>query len=135
MNSQYYQNRRSSFLDNIELYIMEPDDIISHRGLENRSPWSSVQFDPVRQIIKDGKFAAFISKTRGIKRYSIEDKPGFKVLESEIRHERTYDFDQLTSGENLEFDIFIKIPPVKERTARINIKSIEKAKMHVVEPE
>ena len=114
---------------------MEPDDFISHRELENRSPWSSVQFDPARRIIREGRFAVFGSKTRGIKRYSSDDKPEFKVLKSEIRHEHTYDFDQSTPGENLEFDIFIKMPPVKERTARIKIKSIEKAKMRFVEPE
>lgn len=135
MNRQYYQNRRSSFLNNFELYLMEPDNIISHRGLENKSTWSSVRLDPARQIIREGKFAAFGSKTRGIKRYSSRDKPELKVLESEIRPEHTYDFDQLTPGENLEFDIFIKMPPVKERTARIKIKSIEKAKMRFVEPE
>ena len=135
MISQYYQNRRSSILSDLKLYTMEPDDFISHKKFENRSPWFYVQFDSARKIIRKRRFASFGSKTRGIKHYFSDDKPEFKVLESEIGHEHTYNFDQLTHGENLEFDIFIKMPPVKERTARIKIKSIEKAKMRFVEPE
>lgn len=39
-----------------------------------------------------------------------------------------------THEENLEYDVFIQMPPVKKWTARIKIKSIENAKMHIVEP-
>lgn len=135
MNSQYSQTRRTSFLDNFELYNTSPDEIFSHRGLENRSLWSSDKFNHTGQIFRDKRFTAFVSKTRRIKRYSSEVKPELKVLKSEIRYEHANNFDQLNTEENLEFDIFIKMPPVKERTARIKIKRIEKAKMRVVEPE
>ncbi|MDP3105610.1 MAG: hypothetical protein Q8M95_13500 [Candidatus Methanoperedens sp.] len=39
-----------------------------------------------------------------------------------------------THEENLEYDVFIQMPPVKKWTSRIKIKSIENAKMHIVEP-
>jgi hypothetical protein len=39
-----------------------------------------------------------------------------------------------THEENLEYDVFIHMPPVKKWTARIKIKNIENAKMHIVEP-
>ena len=114
---------------------MSPDDILSHRGLENRSLWSFNKLDPARQIIRGRKLSALRRKTRGIKHYSSKVKPKLKLLTSEIRHEHAINFDQLNTEENLEFDIFIKMPPVKERAARIKIKRIENAKMRVVEPE
>jgi hypothetical protein len=55
--------------------------------------------------------------------------------ESEIGLETINDVDELTTEENLEYDIFIKMPPVKVRTARIRIKSIEKGTINIVEPE
>lgn len=39
-----------------------------------------------------------------------------------------------THEENIEHDVFVKMPPVKKWTARVRIKSIENAKMHIVEP-
>ena len=135
MNSQYSQTRITSILDNLELYNMRPDEIFSHSGLENRYIRSSDKFNHVGQNIVRRKYTAFRSKTRRIKRYSSEVKPELKVLKSEIRHEHVNNFNQLNTEENLEFDIFIKMPPVKERVARIKIKRIEKAKMHFVEPE
>ncbi len=36
--------------------------------------------------------------------------------------------------ENLEYDVFIQMPPIKKWTARVKIKSIENARMNVVEP-
>ena len=135
MNSQYSQTRITSILDNLELYNMRPDEIFSHSGLENRYIWSSDKFNHIGQNIARRKYTAFRSKTRRIKRYSSEVKPELKVLKSEIRHEHVNNFNQLNTEENLEFDIFIKMPPVKERVARIKIKRIEKAKMRFVEPE
>lgn len=37
--------------------------------------------------------------------------------------------------ENVEYDEFIQMSPAKTWTTRIRIKSIEKAKMRIVEPE
>ncbi|MCZ7357000.1 MAG: hypothetical protein O8C66_16175 [Candidatus Methanoperedens sp.] len=39
-----------------------------------------------------------------------------------------------THEENLEYDVFIQMPPIKKWTARVKIKSIENAKMNIVEP-
>jgi hypothetical protein len=35
----------------------------------------------------------------------------------------------------LEFDIVVKMSPKKEWTARMKVKSVEKATPHIVEPE
>jgi len=35
----------------------------------------------------------------------------------------------------LEFDIVVQMPPIKEWSARLRVKSIEKATPHIVEPE
>ena len=35
----------------------------------------------------------------------------------------------------LELDIVLQIPPIREQTARVKVKSVEKAKPHIVEPE
>lgn len=37
--------------------------------------------------------------------------------------------------EILEHEIIVRMPPVKEYTKRVRIKSIEKGKPHIVEPE
>ncbi len=133
MNNQYSQTRRNSVLYNLKLFNMSPDDIFSHRGPENRYLWSSDELDnPARQIIKERKLAR---KTRGIKHYSSKVEPKListSEIRPEISHEHAINFDQLNTEE--EFDIFIKMPPVKERTARIKIKKIENATMRVVEP-
>lgn len=42
--------------------------------------------------------------------------------------------NRATHEENLEHDVFVEMPPVKKWTARVRIKSIENAKMHIVEP-
>lgn len=36
---------------------------------------------------------------------------------------------------DIEFDIVVRVPPVKEQTILVRVKSIEKAIPHVVEPE
>ena len=35
----------------------------------------------------------------------------------------------------LEFDIVVRMPPLREWSARVKVKSVEKAKPHIVEPE
>jgi len=35
----------------------------------------------------------------------------------------------------LEFDIVVQMPPIKEWSARLRVKSVEKATPHIVEPE
>ena len=37
--------------------------------------------------------------------------------------------------EDMEFDIVVRMPPVKEQTVLVRVKSIERATPHVVEPE
>ena len=37
--------------------------------------------------------------------------------------------------EDMEFDIVVRMPPVKEQTVLVRVKSIERATLHVVEPE
>ncbi len=43
--------------------------------------------------------------------------------------------DEIILEEMLEFDVFVRMPPVKEYTVRVKIKSVEKAIPHIVEPE
>ena len=134
MNNQCYQTRITSISDNLELCNMHPDEIFSHRGLENMSTRYSDKINRVGQNIVKPEYTSFRGKTRRIKRHSSKVKPELNVLKSEIRHEHANNFDLLNTEENIEFDIFIKMPPVKERVARIKIKRIEKAKMRFVEP-
>lgn len=37
--------------------------------------------------------------------------------------------------EDIECDIIVRMPPIKEQTIRAKIKSAEKATLHIVEPE
>ena len=41
----------------------------------------------------------------------------------------------LKDQEQVEFDIFVRTPPVKTQTIRVKINSVEKATPRVVEPE
>lgn len=43
--------------------------------------------------------------------------------------------EKAISEEVLEYDVFVKMPPIKEQIVRAKIKSIEKASIHIVEPE
>lgn len=43
--------------------------------------------------------------------------------------------EEIIPEEMLEFDVFVRMPPVKEYTIRVKIKSVEKAIPHIVEPE
>lgn len=44
-------------------------------------------------------------------------------------------FKEVIPEEMLEFDIVVWMPPVREYTARVKIKSVEKATPRIVEPE
>lgn len=44
-------------------------------------------------------------------------------------------FEKVIPEEILEFDIGVRMPPIKEWTARVRIKSVERATPHIVEPE
>lgn len=133
MSYQIFQNRRSTFLEEIETFVIEPETIHKHREFD--AFWSP--HNPAKRIIGIGETEAFRRRNRYAKPKShfFEDKPEFKVLESEKKHEQIYDFDELNFSEELEYDVYVKMPPVKERTIKIKIKSIEKAEMLVVEPE
>lgn len=52
-------------------------------------------------------------------------------IETEIT---SYD-EVIKSDENLEYNIFVKIPPIKKWTSRIKVKNIRKASPKCVEPE
>jgi len=56
----------------------------------------------------------------------------------ELKKETTLNEEilEITIPENmLEFDIVVKMSPKKEWTARMKVKSVEKATPHIVEPE
>ncbi len=55
----------------------------------------------------------------------------FEVRNETFRQETTEFFPE----EELEFNIFVRMPPVKRWTARVRVKNIRKATPHVSEPE
>ena len=44
-------------------------------------------------------------------------------------------FDEIIAAEMLEHDFVVQMPPVREYTVRVRIKSIEKATPYIVGPE
>jgi len=56
----------------------------------------------------------------------------------EIKNETSMFEEELMKKEHpddmLEFDIIVRIPPIKEGSARLRVKSVKKAVPHIVEP-
>lgn len=44
-------------------------------------------------------------------------------------------FDEALPEEMMEYDVFVRMPPLRDYTIRVKIKSVEKAIPRVVEPE
>lgn len=57
--------------------------------------------------------------------------PRFEVRSETFKRETIEIFPE----EGLEFNIFVRMPPVKRWTARVRVKNIRKATPHVSEPE
>jgi hypothetical protein len=57
--------------------------------------------------------------------------PRFEVRSETFERETIEIFPE----EELEFNIFVRMPPVKRWTARVRVKNIRKATPHVSEPE
>ena len=59
--------------------------------------------------------------------------PRFEIKSETALLEET--FVEKFMEDMLEFDIVVQMPPLREWSARVKVKSIEKAKPHIVEPE
>lgn len=57
--------------------------------------------------------------------------PRFEVRNETFKRETIEIFPE----EELEFNIFVRMPPVKRWTARVRVKNIRKATPHISEPE
>ncbi|OFV68087.1 MAG: hypothetical protein SCAL_000727 [Candidatus Syntrophoarchaeum caldarius] len=44
-------------------------------------------------------------------------------------------FEKRIPEDMLEFDIIVRMPPMKEWVARLKVRNVEKAMPHIVEPE
>jgi len=59
--------------------------------------------------------------------------PRFEIKSETALLEET--FVEKFMEDMLEFDIVVQMPPLREWSARVKVKSVEKAKPHIVEPE
>ncbi|MFH1562824.1 MAG: hypothetical protein ABIF11_05340 [Nitrospirota bacterium] len=73
-----------------------------------------------------GEFYVYIERDRMVNPcFGIKNEPSL-IEES---------FKKTIPEDIIEFNSVVRIPPVKEWTARVRVKSVEKAIPHIVEPE